>query len=51
MCKVSMFSFYFLGGRGDNGSPIIVFPEFPTFGEITDREFHNVLTYLTSVPR
>uniref|UniRef100_A0A3Q1GKS9 Uncharacterized protein n=1 Tax=Acanthochromis polyacanthus TaxID=80966 RepID=A0A3Q1GKS9_9TELE len=39
------------GGRGDNGSPIIVFPEFPAFGEITDREFHNVLTYLTSVPR
>ncbi|XP_056245224.1 guanine nucleotide exchange factor DBS isoform X3 [Seriola aureovittata] len=38
------------GGRGDNGSPIIVFPEFPAFGEITDREFHNVLTYLTSVP-
>uniref|UniRef100_A0A7N6A940 MCF.2 cell line derived transforming sequence like n=1 Tax=Anabas testudineus TaxID=64144 RepID=A0A7N6A940_ANATE len=37
-------------GRGDNGSPIIVFPEFPAFGEITDREFHNVLTYLTSVP-
>ncbi|CAL9690013.1 unnamed protein product [Knipowitschia caucasica] len=38
------------GGRGDNGSPIIVFPEFPSFGEITDREFHNVLSYLTSVP-
>ncbi|XP_037542487.1 guanine nucleotide exchange factor DBS [Nematolebias whitei] len=38
------------GGRGDNGSPIIVFPEFPAFGEITDREFNNVLTYLTSVP-
>ncbi|XP_061649272.1 guanine nucleotide exchange factor DBS isoform X5 [Phyllopteryx taeniolatus] len=38
------------GGRGDNGSPVIVFPEFPSFGEITDREFHNVLTYLTSVP-
>ncbi|KAM7407170.1 hypothetical protein PAMA_003075 [Pampus argenteus] len=38
------------GGRGDNGSPVIVFPEFPAFGEITDREFHNVLTYLTSVP-
>ncbi|XP_072252802.1 guanine nucleotide exchange factor DBS isoform X9 [Leuresthes tenuis] len=38
------------GGRGDNGSPIIVFPEFPAFGEITDKEFHNVLTYLTSVP-
>nr|XP_046260824.1 guanine nucleotide exchange factor DBS isoform X2 [Scatophagus argus] len=41
---------YLSGGRGDNGSPIIVFPEFPAFGEITDREFHNVLTYLTSVP-
>uniref|UniRef100_A0AAX7V2G3 Mcf.2 cell line derived transforming sequence-like b n=1 Tax=Astatotilapia calliptera TaxID=8154 RepID=A0AAX7V2G3_ASTCA len=39
-----------LRGRGDNGSPIIVFPEFPAFGEITDKEFHNVLTYLTSVP-
>uniref|UniRef100_A0A665UWS3 Mcf.2 cell line derived transforming sequence-like b n=1 Tax=Echeneis naucrates TaxID=173247 RepID=A0A665UWS3_ECHNA len=38
------------GGRGDNGSPIIVFPEFPTFGDINDREFHNVLAYLTSVP-
>ncbi|XP_033984746.1 guanine nucleotide exchange factor DBS isoform X1 [Trematomus bernacchii] len=38
------------GGRGDTGSPIIVFPEFPAFGEITDGEFHNVLTYLTSVP-
>ncbi|XP_054642993.1 guanine nucleotide exchange factor DBS isoform X1 [Dunckerocampus dactyliophorus] len=41
---------FLTGGRGDNGSPIIVFPEFPSFGEITDREFHNVLTYLTSVP-
>ncbi|KAM3862407.1 guanine nucleotide exchange factor DBS [Diretmus argenteus] len=38
------------GGRGHNGSPIIVFPEFPSFGEITEQEFHNVLTYLTSVP-
>ncbi|XP_077472840.1 guanine nucleotide exchange factor DBS-like isoform X5 [Stigmatopora argus] len=38
------------GGRGDNGSPIIIFPEFPSFNEITEREFHNVLTYLTSVP-
>uniref|UniRef100_A0A3B3IEB9 Uncharacterized protein n=1 Tax=Oryzias latipes TaxID=8090 RepID=A0A3B3IEB9_ORYLA len=36
------------GGRGDNGSPVIVFPEFPAFSEITDREFHNVLSYLTS---
>uniref|UniRef100_A0A8C8DDM3 MCF.2 cell line derived transforming sequence like n=1 Tax=Oncorhynchus tshawytscha TaxID=74940 RepID=A0A8C8DDM3_ONCTS len=39
-----------LWGRGQNGSPIIVFPEFPAFGEIQEREFHNVLTYLTSIP-
>ncbi|KAK3543927.1 hypothetical protein QTP70_031837 [Hemibagrus guttatus] len=38
------------GGRGHDGSPIIIFPEFPSFGEISDEEFHNVLTYLTSVP-
>uniref|UniRef100_A0A4W4HFQ9 Mcf.2 cell line derived transforming sequence-like a n=1 Tax=Electrophorus electricus TaxID=8005 RepID=A0A4W4HFQ9_ELEEL len=38
------------GGRGENGSPIIVFPEFPAFGELQEQEFHNVLTYLTSVP-
>uniref|UniRef100_A0A6Q2XD14 Mcf.2 cell line derived transforming sequence-like a n=1 Tax=Esox lucius TaxID=8010 RepID=A0A6Q2XD14_ESOLU len=39
-----------LGGRGENGSPIIVFPEFPAFGELLEEEFQNVLTYLTSVP-
>ncbi|XP_027008301.2 guanine nucleotide exchange factor DBS isoform X2 [Tachysurus fulvidraco] len=38
------------GGRGQDDSPIIIFPEFPSFGEISDEEFHNVLTYLTSVP-
>ncbi|XP_067116369.1 guanine nucleotide exchange factor DBS isoform X1 [Osmerus mordax] len=38
------------GGRGGNGSPIIVFPEFPAFGELQEEEFHNVLRYLTSVP-
>ncbi|XP_045553772.1 guanine nucleotide exchange factor DBS isoform X11 [Salmo salar] len=38
------------GGRAENGSPIIVFPEFPAFGELQEKEFHNVLTYLTSVP-
>ncbi|MCJ8732249.1 hypothetical protein PDJAM_G00209090 [Pangasius djambal] len=44
-------TFAFLsGGRGQDGSPIIIFPEFPSFGEISDQEFHNVLTYLTSVP-
>ncbi|KAI2668241.1 Guanine nucleotide exchange factor DBS [Labeo rohita] len=39
------------GGRGQNGSPIIIFPEYPGFGELEEQEFHNVLTYLTSVPR
>ncbi|XP_036400831.1 guanine nucleotide exchange factor DBS-like isoform X3 [Megalops cyprinoides] len=38
------------GGRGENGSPIIVFPEFPAFSELQEQEFHNVLTYLTSIP-
>ncbi|XP_051563973.1 guanine nucleotide exchange factor DBS-like isoform X2 [Myxocyprinus asiaticus] len=38
------------GGRGQDGSPIIIFPEFPSFCEIGDQEFRNVLTYLTSVP-
>ncbi|XP_076857441.1 guanine nucleotide exchange factor DBS isoform X2 [Brachyhypopomus gauderio] len=38
------------GGRGHCGSPIIIFPEYPSFNDIRDQEFHNVLTYLTSVP-
>ncbi|KAG8004500.1 Guanine nucleotide exchange factor DBS [Nibea albiflora] len=38
------------GGRGMNGSPIIVLPEFPAFGELEDEEVQNVLGYLTSVP-
>ncbi|KAJ8410067.1 hypothetical protein AAFF_G00211080 [Aldrovandia affinis] len=38
------------GGRGENGNPIIIFPEFPAFSELQEQEFHNVLTYLTSVP-
>ncbi|XP_044200459.1 guanine nucleotide exchange factor DBS isoform X2 [Thunnus albacares] len=38
------------GGRGINGSPIIVFPEFPTFSELEEEEIQNVLSYLTSVP-
>lgn len=43
--------FVFLsGGRGQDGSPIIIFPEFPSFCEIVDQEFCNVLTYLTSIP-
>ncbi|XP_067349573.1 guanine nucleotide exchange factor DBS isoform X3 [Channa argus] len=38
------------GGRGINGSPIIIFPEFPAFSELEEEEVHNVLTYLTSIP-
>ncbi|KAM9766297.1 guanine nucleotide exchange factor DBS isoform 3-T3 [Menidia menidia] len=38
------------GGRGMNGSPIIIFPEFPAFNELEDGEIQNVLGYLTSVP-
>ncbi|XP_059418029.1 guanine nucleotide exchange factor DBS-like isoform X5 [Carassius carassius] len=38
------------GGRGQDGSPILIFPEFPSFCEIGDQEFRNVLTYLTSIP-
>uniref|UniRef100_A0A3P8S672 MCF.2 cell line derived transforming sequence like n=1 Tax=Amphiprion percula TaxID=161767 RepID=A0A3P8S672_AMPPE len=38
------------GGRGMNGSPVIVFPEFPAFGELEEDEVQSVLSYLTSVP-
>ncbi|KAM9333911.1 guanine nucleotide exchange factor DBS [Symphorus nematophorus] len=38
------------GGRGMNGSPIIVLPEFPAFGELDEEEVQSVLGYLTSVP-
>ncbi|XP_018102664.1 guanine nucleotide exchange factor DBS isoform X4 [Xenopus laevis] len=41
---------YLSGGRGENGSPVITFPEYPAFSEIPEKEFQNVLTYLTSVP-
>uniref|UniRef100_A0A7N5ZQB9 Mcf.2 cell line derived transforming sequence-like a n=1 Tax=Anabas testudineus TaxID=64144 RepID=A0A7N5ZQB9_ANATE len=39
-----------MGGRGMNGSPVIIFPEFPAFSELEDEEVQNVLSYLTSVP-
>ncbi|KAM3934257.1 guanine nucleotide exchange factor DBS [Leptodactylus fuscus] len=41
---------YLSGGRGENGCPVITFPEYPAFSEIPESEFQNVLTYLTSVP-
>ncbi|KAG7234455.1 hypothetical protein INR49_004789 [Caranx melampygus] len=39
------------GGRGMDGNPIIIFPEFPAFSELEEEEVQNVLSYLTSVPR
>ncbi|XP_034033623.1 guanine nucleotide exchange factor DBS isoform X3 [Thalassophryne amazonica] len=39
------------GGRGLNGSPIIVFPEFPAFSELEDEVLKDVFCYLTSIPR
>nr|XP_057906787.1 guanine nucleotide exchange factor DBS isoform X2 [Doryrhamphus excisus] len=38
------------GGRGTDGSPIIIFPEFPSFSELEEEEIQNVLGYLTRVP-
>ncbi|XP_052466010.1 guanine nucleotide exchange factor DBS-like isoform X4 [Carassius gibelio] len=38
------------GGRGKDGSPIITFPEFSSFNEVSDEDFVNVVTYLTSIP-
>lgn len=38
------------GGRGINGNPIIVLPEFPAFGELREEEVQNVFGYLTSIP-
>ncbi|XP_072832670.1 guanine nucleotide exchange factor DBS isoform X2 [Vicugna pacos] len=41
---------YLSGGRGQDGSPVITFPDYPAFGEVPDKEFQNVMTYLTSIP-
>ncbi|XP_034737372.1 guanine nucleotide exchange factor DBS isoform X1 [Etheostoma cragini] len=38
------------GGRGKDGSPIIIFPEYSGFSEVAEEDFLNVVTYLTSVP-
>ncbi|XP_064195037.1 guanine nucleotide exchange factor DBS-like isoform X2 [Anguilla rostrata] len=38
------------GGRGKDGDPIITLPEFSGFGNISEEDFLNVITYLTSVP-
>lgn len=54
MSLLSCFSFFNSvspGGRGMDGGPVIVFPEFPTFGELEEEEVQNVLSYLTSIPK
>ncbi|XP_037618412.1 guanine nucleotide exchange factor DBS isoform X1 [Sebastes umbrosus] len=38
------------GGRGMDGSPIIVFPEFPEFSELEEEEVQNVFSYLSNIP-
>ncbi|KAM6893817.1 guanine nucleotide exchange factor DBS isoform 1-T1 [Xenentodon cancila] len=38
------------GGRAMNGSPIIIFPEYPAFSELEEEDLQNVLSYLTSLP-
>ncbi|KAJ6667382.1 hypothetical protein lerEdw1_016503 [Lerista edwardsae] len=41
---------YLSGGRGKDGCPVITFPEYSAFSEIPEKEFQNVLTYLTNIP-
>nr|XP_033478291.1 guanine nucleotide exchange factor DBS isoform X3 [Epinephelus lanceolatus] len=38
------------GGRGKDGAPIIIFPEYSGFSEVPEEDFLNVATYLTSIP-
>uniref|UniRef100_A0A8C0G3R5 MCF.2 cell line derived transforming sequence like n=1 Tax=Chelonoidis abingdonii TaxID=106734 RepID=A0A8C0G3R5_CHEAB len=37
-----------ISGRGEDGCPVITFPDYPAFSEIPEKEFQNVLTYLTN---
>ncbi|XP_039082559.1 guanine nucleotide exchange factor DBS isoform X2 [Hyaena hyaena] len=41
---------YLSGGRGQDGSPVITFPDYPAFSDVPDTEFQSVMTYLTSIP-
>lgn len=43
--------FFVAGGRGIDGAPIIIFPEYSGFNEVPEEDFLNVVTYLTSIPR
>uniref|UniRef100_A0A3Q0R5W7 MCF.2 cell line derived transforming sequence-like 2 n=1 Tax=Amphilophus citrinellus TaxID=61819 RepID=A0A3Q0R5W7_AMPCI len=42
--------FALLSGRGNDGAPIITFPEYSGFSEVPEEDFLNVVTYLTSIP-
>uniref|UniRef100_A0A8C9X4Q1 MCF.2 cell line derived transforming sequence-like 2 n=1 Tax=Sander lucioperca TaxID=283035 RepID=A0A8C9X4Q1_SANLU len=35
---------------GNDGAPIIIFPEYSGFSEVPEEDFLNVVTYLTSIP-
>jgi hypothetical protein len=41
---------YIAGGKGPQGHPIIMFPDHHDLGELTDEDYKNVVTYLTSIP-
>ncbi|XP_077014840.1 guanine nucleotide exchange factor DBS isoform X12 [Tamandua tetradactyla] len=41
---------YLSGGRGQDGCPVITFPDYPAFSDIPDKEFQSVMTYLTGIP-
>lgn len=49
--KYSMILCFSAGGRGKDGAPIIIFPEYSGFSEVPEEDFLNVVTYLTSIPR
>uniref|UniRef100_A0A8C8DUX5 MCF.2 cell line derived transforming sequence-like 2 n=1 Tax=Oryzias sinensis TaxID=183150 RepID=A0A8C8DUX5_9TELE len=48
--KYSMILCFSAGGRGKDGAPIIIFPEYSGFSEVPEEDFLNVVTYLTSIP-
>uniref|UniRef100_A0A8C0G6T9 MCF.2 cell line derived transforming sequence like n=1 Tax=Chelonoidis abingdonii TaxID=106734 RepID=A0A8C0G6T9_CHEAB len=47
VCLCSRFLAFLICGRGEDGCPVITFPDYPAFSEIPEKEFQNVLTYLT----
>ena len=39
-----------LGGKSSNGACILTFPDSASLREISDDEYKNLVTYLTSIP-